>query len=83
MIMDKYLSGDAHPTTMPVPGFAHSVKAFVYNCHMHNQLLPSCVGMSPVGFMDIKVQGFLTGSRNWGKIAPWRQCLGPVSTPAL
>lgn len=59
MTVDKYLLGEAQSRTMLIPGFAHLVKAFVYHCHMHNQILPSYVGKSSVGFMDIKVQDFL------------------------
>lgn len=70
MTTDKYLLVDVHPTigfhACPRVGMLSKklLNAFLYCRHMHKQILPCYIGMSPVGFMDIEVQVFLVGSRS-------------------
>lgn len=66
MTTDKYLLVDALPTiefhAYPRVGMfsKNLMNAFVYYWIVHNQILPLCIGISPLGFMGIKVQVFFS-----------------------
>lgn len=67
MTTDKYLLVGALPTiefhAYPKVGMfsKNLMNVFVYYWLVHNHILPCCIGMSPLGFMDIKFQVFLAG----------------------